>query len=1227
MEKSYRIKANVGKDQVLNINLQRDVDFYEILSLKLSQKKLYKLHTSDYGVIVGRVLANDAFGIPNARVSVFIPIKNEDKLRTDLRELYPYGFVNSYNNENKRFNILPNYPNNDCHKPVGSFPSKRNVLDEDILIEVYDKYYKYTTTTNNAGDYMIFGVPTGTQVVHTDIDLSDIGVLSQRPTDFIYKGYNIDLFESPSEFKQSTNLDELPQIISENTSVNVYPLWGDKSENEIAITRNDIRVQYKFEPTCVFLGSVVTDSSVNSMSHECVAGVKMGEASQLTPAEGTIEMIRKTVFDTVEEFSIKGNKLIDGNGVWCYQIPMNLDYVCTDEYGNISPTDNPNKGIPTRARVRFRLTLDESDNESLSSHKARYLIPNNPPLVKDKDIPYVYKKCLDDVYDNNNYYEFGTLTNDECFRDLLWNKVYSVKSYIPRVQKDKSVYGEKNTEYLSIKGVNKKDAGGINPFPFNKLNLNFSVPFFYLLYQYEWQGLSPFINFWRLVNGNQMHFTVDATREKAMEEMDAIGLDFYNDWINGCLYFPNWYWYLKEKNEYDGVSDSKYDSQFCDCDSKVSDDEEGKLCIYNNCSLPYTTDEMTISDGINEMDEVRYEKLYTKLNLGSQYFENGIIKKKKNKDGATLYYYSFGQPIYPEKKTDDGENVAIARLFSTDIILLGSLVDTDIHGIPKISTDLPSSTSTIPPIGKAKPDLLEDNDNGNYEEHDSDPDKSTVNGMHWGRYWDNETDEIRSPTEEDGSYKSKYGSGLFFGLIKKLVWEAVFRVEWYLVPYTDVKTCVNAERICELGVTNDSNIKVKLPSGDKVNYSMDGLITRREILDTYSRSLFATLNSDKMLVSIETDSTGYKTYNLKTFYQYNFDGRLERIAIDYTEKYAPSDRIAYTYDSRCKDYLDFRFNSIANSISIDENYTYGEGKNNSAPGGLGGKGKSGTRSEYKSTIDIDVSKRHFYEFDKGSYSFPLYENSFYFYFGINSAHNAISEFYKNFIGKCGVKKESTFLTIKAIPSKICEEYSGEIIISTEDIVYPYSISLSGPVEKSAKNINSNNYTISGLINGEYVLTVTDDVGKSSTETVRLRQEHIHSSYVINNIDPETNRGSLQILSYTLDGVTREITSFGYVIGKKVTLTVDDCEIIISVNGGEESMTDYLCDVCCRVDGDDKIPCVGATRHYELKIVDCDGSSRVEGNKICFKRAGTFIMRTQQISCREINYTEESFTIN
>ena len=56
-----------------------------------------------------------------------------------------------------------------------SFPIKEEIVTNPIFLDVYKKYYKYTALTNNSGDYMIFGVPIGTQTVHMSVDITDIG--------------------------------------------------------------------------------------------------------------------------------------------------------------------------------------------------------------------------------------------------------------------------------------------------------------------------------------------------------------------------------------------------------------------------------------------------------------------------------------------------------------------------------------------------------------------------------------------------------------------------------------------------------------------------------------------------------------------------------------------------------------------------------------------------------------------------------------------------------------------------------------------------------------------------------------------------------------------------------------------------------------------------------------------------------------------------------------------
>ena len=61
--KTYRVRTNVGSDTVVHFQATRDIDFLEILSLKMRNSNNYKTMTSDTGVVVGRVMArNPKFG-------------------------------------------------------------------------------------------------------------------------------------------------------------------------------------------------------------------------------------------------------------------------------------------------------------------------------------------------------------------------------------------------------------------------------------------------------------------------------------------------------------------------------------------------------------------------------------------------------------------------------------------------------------------------------------------------------------------------------------------------------------------------------------------------------------------------------------------------------------------------------------------------------------------------------------------------------------------------------------------------------------------------------------------------------------------------------------------------------------------------------------------------------------------------------------------------------------
>ena len=1133
MEKNYRLHTTVGSDSVLNVNMRQDFEFLEVLSLRLKQEDTYKLHSSNYGVIVGRVLANDAFGIPNAKVSIFIERDNSDS--TDMSRIYPYEEVTSLDYDRRRYNLLPDYSDDTCYKVVGTFPNKRYLLNDDTMLEVYDKYWKYTTVTNQAGDYMIFGVPTGYQTLHADIDLSDIGILSQKPRDFEYKGYSLTMFDSSVQFKDSTNLDGLAQLYSQNKGINVYPFWGDEDTSTAAITRCDISIQYKFEPTCVFMGAIVSDNDSNSIGHKCEPKIGNGMNNQLIGGEGTIEMIRKTPDELVEEFQINGNQLIDENGVWCYQIPMNLDYIGTDEYGNVIPTDNPSKGIPTRARVRFRISKNETGDEGFSRHTAKYLVPMNPILDEDEEVPTLKISGAE----AEKMYNFGSGTPDSCFRDLYWNNVYSVKNYIPRSQISKRA-NSKN--YTALKGANLVDDQ--NSIPFNKLRIDlpFSFTLSCLLFSAIVIILVPLNALFCVINdivlaaynrlrglclklpfgaklcpfgflpklgyigciglpggfgaenvtffpgcycskGKKYGDCQGESDTKNCEKRESIGdlkdtvqrslaldykivkMDFYQDWLNGTLYMPLWYWRKRRKKSFlFGLITSKAKSQYCSCDTVYK--QKPKTVV--PCNIEYSNNSMNTNNNLMPDKEKRWHK---KRN-GNVWYKRGLIKPFENKDGLTLYYYVAMQPTLSNQNPslalgDIGNSAKIMVLYATDIILLGNLDPNNIYGIPQFYNCLPSTTVNVPPIASVKESSdEEDEEESDTDKNEEDNGDAVVTGMDWGRKGNKET--------------PMYKSGLFMDI-------ACAKIS------TKPKSCINIERLSELGVNLDMSYDTEYRSSSSINTGRiegDGFVSKYELDDTDNRAMFATLNHIGFIpqsyqesinsyeTQIKSKNTNYFLNKFKYIYPTDFDGRLSTPMSLYKKGFAQAEE-----DRTDEEYLTFRFGA-----------------------------ENGKRKEYNSEGRI----RHFYNVDSSrtKFSMPLYNNSFYFYFGIKKGNTAIDKFNKMFNSSCFSQYVYPFtLDVESRGLSYCpsmykpdiDGYNGisYIKVNVDDITLPYTYTLTdsngNETVPKTEIKDSTNFTISGISNQDYILEVTDGNGKTITKRISLSIPKIKIDYTSYNL--------------------------------------------------------------------------------------------------------------------------------
>ena len=507
MGKSYRLRTQVGVDKEIQVNLEQDWESIEILSLKIVQSDEYLKMCSDYGVIAGRVIANGGYGVPNVRVSVFVPIDEIDIEDPIISTLYPYTSIFDVNEDGYRYNLLPYERSHGGHRPTGTFPSIDDVLKNQTVIEVFEKYYKYTVKTNDSGDYMIFGAPLGNQTVVMDMDLSDIGPFSLAPQDLIKMGKATEEQTDGPFFKTSTNLDELPQILRLTENVDVSPFWGEEDVCQIRIERVDfdLRVEgIEITPTATFIGSIVSTSDNLRLKRNCKPSLEGGNLCELVVGPGEIIAIRQTPFldefdrPILEEHKLEnGGNVIDEDGTWLVELPMNLDYIVTNEFGEQIISDDPTVGIATSSKYRFKVKWNQPNDLTQEVRRAYFLVPNikeygwvSGPTSDPKNLPTTsdeYQSLQASYYfglDWSGYTTGTSVSIDQRIEDAIncvdtfyqftFNKVYTVSSFI-----DEYKNGSNRARFLGIKEITDRECETENNrFPTTDGVQNFDILFF-----------------------------------------------------------------------------------------------------------------------------------------------------------------------------------------------------------------------------------------------------------------------------------------------------------------------------------------------------------------------------------------------------------------------------------------------------------------------------------------------------------------------------------------------------------------------------------------------------------------------------------------------------------------------------------------------------------------------------------------------------------------------------
>jgi len=509
MNKTQRIylssgdTGNENQDKYIKVRLEQNTETLEFMSLRLGTADVYQNFNADYGVLVGRVVANGGIGIPNAKISIFIPLTDEDADDKDIYSIYPYKTPRDKNNDGKRYNLLPRVGIQDPitgivtpKQPFGSFPIKEETVGNLPILNVYKKYYKYTALTNSAGDYMIFGVPTGTQTVHLSVDITDIGKYSMNPASMVTNlGYSPNLFtDGGSKIKSSSDLNDLPNIETQEISVDVVPFWGDVENFEIGITRQDFRIRSVLNNTFVLFGSVFTDGSNSLYGNDFASGIEMRELYRLNDEENeNVGIKSKRIGKVTEKIYYYPNTITDTQinagtvdpkrdmlvldpteysaykreGDFIFILSCNRSKIVTDELGNEIPVaENSSAGVFTKFRGFMTLEITP---EEVPMNFNSWLDDDNNKRGEVKPFRHILKfpQSADKGHSFRSGGDSSSLADTDTWRkqhyEFTGGSFYSVAHFHGVVYNNVSGEGDQSTSngFLSGDHINE---GTLDPF-------------------------------------------------------------------------------------------------------------------------------------------------------------------------------------------------------------------------------------------------------------------------------------------------------------------------------------------------------------------------------------------------------------------------------------------------------------------------------------------------------------------------------------------------------------------------------------------------------------------------------------------------------------------------------------------------------------------------------------------------------------------------------------------
>lgn len=201
-------------DMYINVSIEREIDFLDTLSIKNNLQGEWSKISSNTGVVFGKLMAiqklkdenGDFIKIPLTNVPIIVLNKTENVSSISLTD---------DNNARIPLNMKQNSPR-ELYFDDFSYNFDTQILPSVNTKNTGEKY-KYSTLTNENGEFLLTDIPAGVQTVIFEVDLLKQGLSTEE----------VELNVSPFPKTNEISVTEAPHLIYREIPVNVLNSWGD----------------------------------------------------------------------------------------------------------------------------------------------------------------------------------------------------------------------------------------------------------------------------------------------------------------------------------------------------------------------------------------------------------------------------------------------------------------------------------------------------------------------------------------------------------------------------------------------------------------------------------------------------------------------------------------------------------------------------------------------------------------------------------------------------------------------------------------------------------------------------------------------------------------------------------------------------------------------------------------------------------------------------------------